>query len=56
MRETIIEAKKAYHRGEVPIGAVITLQSEIIARAHNEVEIRRDPTAHAEILAIQRAA
>lgn len=55
MREALLEAKTAYHRGEVPIGAIITLQSEIIARAHNEVEIRRDPTAHAEILAIQRA-
>ncbi|MFH1096418.1 MAG: tRNA adenosine(34) deaminase TadA [Candidatus Desantisbacteria bacterium] len=56
MSEALLEAKKAYQCGEVPIGAVITLQSEIIARAHNEVEARRDPTAHAEMLAIQRAA
>ncbi len=56
MRESLLEAKKAYHCGEVPIGAVITFQSEIIARAHNEVETRKDPTAHAEMLAIQRAA
>ncbi|MFH1898377.1 MAG: tRNA adenosine(34) deaminase TadA [Candidatus Desantisbacteria bacterium] len=56
MKEALLEAKKAYQCGEVPIGAVITLQSEIIARAHNEVEARRDPTAHAEMLAIQRAA
>lgn len=56
MREALLEAKKAYYCGEVPIGAIITFQSTIIARAHNEVETRRDPTAHAEMLAIQRAA
>ncbi|MBI4778690.1 nucleoside deaminase [Candidatus Desantisbacteria bacterium] len=56
MREAIFEAKVAYQCGEVPVGAIITLGSEIIARAHNEVETRRDPTAHAEMLAIQRAA
>ncbi|MFH1860358.1 MAG: tRNA adenosine(34) deaminase TadA [bacterium] len=56
MEEAILEAKAAYQCNEVPVGAIITLQSEIIARAHNEVETRKDPTAHAEILAIQRAA
>ena len=42
--------------GEVPVGAVISRNGEIISEAHNEVEARNDPTAHAEILAIQRAA
>ena len=62
MEEAIVEARAAYQCNEVPVGAIITLargaasQSEIIARAHNEVETRKDPTAHAEILAIQRAA
>ena len=56
MKEAIIEAKTAYQCGEVPVGAIITLESEIIARAHNEVETRKDPTAHAEMLAIQKAA
>ena len=49
------EAEVAEREGEVPIGAVIVREGEIISRAHNEVEKRQDPTAHAEILAIRRA-
>lgn len=55
MREALEEAKSAAAMGEVPVGAVIVRDGEIIARAHNEVENRGDPTAHAEMLAIRRA-
>lgn len=50
------QALKAWNCGEVPIGAVIEYGGEIIAQAHNTVENSRDPTAHAEILAITQAA
>lgn len=49
------EAKKAAELGEVPVGALVMRQGEILSLAHNEKESRRDPTAHAEMLAIQRA-
>lgn len=55
MMEALIEAEKAYKKGEVPIGAVIVYRDKIIARAHNLREERQDPTAHAEILALQEA-
>lgn len=55
MEKAIIEAKKAYSLGEVPIGAVIVKNGEIIASAHNLCESLKDPTAHAEILAIKKA-
>jgi tRNA(adenine34) deaminase len=55
MQEAIKEAKKAYQDGEVPIGAVIVHNKKIIARAYNQVEKLKDPTAHAEILAITQA-
>ena len=55
MLSALQEAKKAYKKGEVPIGAVIVKNEKIIARAYNLREKRRDATAHAEILAIQRA-
>lgn len=55
MKEALIEAETALSKGEVPIGAVIVFNGEIIARAHNLKEERKDPTAHAEILAIQQA-
>jgi tRNA(adenine34) deaminase len=45
----------AYKENEVPVGAVITLNGEIIASSHNQVELTGDPTAHAEILAITQA-
>ena len=55
MREAIEEAKKAESLREVPIGAVIVKNGEIIGRGHNLRESLRDPTAHAEILAIRQA-
>ncbi|MDK9871771.1 MAG: tRNA adenosine(34) deaminase TadA [Staphylococcus equorum] len=56
MKIAIEEAKKAGDIGEVPIGAVIVRDNEVIARAHNLRESSQDPTAHAEHLAIQKAA
>lgn len=56
MKEAINEAKKAYEMGEVPVGAVVAKEGQIIAMAHNMVEAKKDATAHAEILAIQKAA
>ncbi|MDI6752538.1 MAG: nucleoside deaminase [bacterium] len=55
IREALKEAEKARANGEVPIGAVVVLNGEIIARRHNEVEKSGDPTAHAEILALRDA-
>lgn len=55
MKEALQEAEKAKSIGEVPIGAVIVKNDEIIARAHNLREIDKDPTAHAEMLAIKKA-
>ena len=56
MREAINEARLALAEGELPIGCVITYNNEIIARAHNEREQTGDPTAHAEVVAMRRAA
>ena len=50
------QAIDAWRRDEVPIGAVIAIDGEVFAAAHNTVESARDPTAHAEILAITQAA
>ncbi len=50
------QARKAVRAGEVPIGAVIMKDGEIVAAAHNETRALPDPTAHAELLAIRRAA
>ena len=50
------QALKAWNCGEVPVGAVIEFCGEVIAQAHNSVEGSRDPTAHAEVLAITQAA
>lgn len=55
MREAIKEAYLAAEIGEVPIGAVVVRNGEIIARAHNERETGKDATRHAEIIAIERA-
>lgn len=55
MKEALIEAYKAYQKGEVPVGAVIEKDGKIIARAHNLTETSKKATAHAEILAIERA-
>ncbi|MBN8583518.1 MAG: tRNA adenosine(34) deaminase TadA [Ignavibacteria bacterium] len=50
------EAEKAYEKGEIPIGAVIVFDNMIIGKGHNQVETLKDPTAHAEIIAITSAA
>ncbi|MGB2991800.1 MAG: tRNA adenosine(34) deaminase TadA [Paenisporosarcina sp.] len=55
MVEALVEAEKAAALGEVPIGAVIVYQDEIIARAHNLRETTQNATTHAELLAIQQA-
>ena len=55
MKEALKEAKKAYDKLEVPVGAVIVKDGKIIARAHNLKETKADTTKHAEILAIQKA-
>lgn len=55
MAAAIEEAQKAFSIGEIPIGAVIVYNDEIIARAHNRRELDFDATAHAEILAIKEA-
>lgn len=55
MKEALKEAKKAYDKDEVPVGAVIVKDGKIIARAHNIKELKRDTTKHAEIIAIQKA-
>lgn len=55
MRMALREAEHAAAEGEVPCGAVIVLDGEVIGKAHNQTELLRDPTAHAEILAITQA-
>jgi tRNA(adenine34) deaminase len=55
MKQALIEADKALSAGEVPVGAVIVLGKQIIARAHNQTELLNDVTAHAEVLAITAA-
>lgn len=55
MRYAFQQAVKAAETGEVPVGAVIFKGDEMLAKAHNQVELLQDPTAHAEILAITQA-
>jgi tRNA(adenine34) deaminase len=55
MGEALRQAHKAWEREEVPVGAVIVHNGRIIARAHNQVEMLKDATAHAEMLAITQA-
>lgn len=55
MREALLEAKKAELMGEVPIGAVVVLDGEIIGRGHNVRESSQDATTHAEMIAIREA-
>ncbi len=56
MGEAMKEAVKALDKDEVPVGAVIAHQGRIIARAHNQIRLLKDPTAHAEMIAITQAA
>src|SRR5438128_11318037 len=55
MREALRQAQKAYDTDEVPVGAVIVRAGKIIARAYNQVELLKDATAHAEMLALTQA-
>lgn len=56
MNEALKEARKAYIKGEVPVGAVVVYDNKIISRGHNLKEKNIDVTAHAEIIAIKKAA
>ena len=56
MRLALREAERAAQHGDVPIGAVVALDGEVIAAAGNERELRKSPVAHAEIIAIEQAA
>ncbi len=56
IQEAIKEAIKAFEADEVPVGAVIVYKNRIIARAHNQIKTLKDPTAHAEMIAITQAA
>ncbi len=56
MQTALREAQIAYEAGEVPVGCVIVHDGQIIGKAHNQREVLRDPTAHAEVLAITQAA
>ncbi|MGO9754852.1 MAG: tRNA adenosine(34) deaminase TadA [Solirubrobacteraceae bacterium] len=56
MRLALREAERALEHDDVPIGAVIVKDGELIGAAHNERELRNDPTAHAEVLALREAA
>lgn len=55
MKQALTEARAAAAEGEVPVGAVIVCNNQIIARAHNQTELLNDATAHAEMLAITAA-
>src|SRR2546422_8948150 len=55
MREALQQAQKAYEADEVPVGAVVVRAGKIIARAYNQVELLKDATAHAEMLALTQA-
>jgi len=56
MSEALKEAREAFDKDEVPVGAVIVHDGRIIARAHNQIVMLKDPTAHAEMIAITQAA
>jgi tRNA(adenine34) deaminase len=56
MRLALREASRALDHDDVPVGAVVVLEGEVIAAGHNERELRQDPTAHAEIIALRQAA
>jgi tRNA(adenine34) deaminase len=56
MRLALREAERALEHDDVPIGAVVVRDGEVLAMAHNERELRQDPTAHAEAIALREAA
>ncbi len=55
MREALRQAQKGYDADEVPVGAVVVREGKIIARAYNQVELLKDATAHAEMVALTQA-
>ena len=55
MREALRQAQKAYAADEVPVGTVIAREGKIITRAYNQIELLKDATAHAEMLALTQA-
>ncbi|MEZ5050434.1 MAG: nucleoside deaminase, partial [Saprospiraceae bacterium] len=55
MEQALKEAQKAFDFGEVPVGAVVVANKQIIARAHNQTQMLNDATAHAEIMALSSA-
>ena len=56
MKQALAEARKALEKGEIPVGAIVVCNNQIIARAHNTTEQLGDVTAHAEIIALTAAA
>ena len=56
MQRALSQAKIGFDKEEVPVGAVLVLDSTILAEAHNEIELRQDASAHAELLCLQRGA
>lgn len=56
MRAALAEAERAAERGEVPVGSVVVQGGVVLARAHNLRELAQDPTAHAELIAVRKAA
>ncbi|MFI5211559.1 MAG: tRNA adenosine(34) deaminase TadA [Ignavibacteria bacterium] len=56
MQHAFKEAEKAFEKKEIPVGAVVVFENRIIGRGHNQVETLRDPTAHAEMIALTSAA
>jgi len=56
MKQALREAQFAFEKGEIPVGAVVVCQRQIIAKAHNQTELLTDVTAHAEIIALTSAA
>ena len=56
MSEALKEAGKAFDADEVPVGAIIVCKGRVIAKAHNQMKLLKDPTAHAEMIAITQAA
>lgn len=55
MMEALKQANIAFEKGEIPVGAVVVFENRIIAKAHNQMEMLKDPTAHAEMIALTQA-
>ncbi len=56
MKQALLEARAAFEKDEIPVGAVVVCRNRIVARAHNQTELLTDVTAHAEMLALTAAA